>query len=254
MGLIKKIKVDELEIRQYDTRKEMGVAAGEDIGKTIHNILLKKDECNIIFAAAPSQNEMLAALASLDIPWEKINAFHMDEYIGLSKDAPQGFGNFLKRTIFDKFEFKNIFYLNGQSQNYENEIIKYSNLLIEHPVDIVCMGIGENGHIAFNDPHVADFADCKLVKVVSLDEICRTQQVNDGCFNKIEDVPTNALTLTIPALIKAQNIFCVVPGSTKAEAVKKTIYGKIETNCPASILRNQKNAILYIDLDSGCEI
>ncbi|MEE1043435.1 MAG: 6-phosphogluconolactonase, partial [Clostridia bacterium] len=129
-----------------------------------------------------------------------------------------------------------------------------SKLLKENPVDIVCMGIGENGHIAFNDPHVADFNDPKLVKYVELDEMCRNQQVNDGCFAKIDDVPKYAMTLTIPALVSAKYNFCIVPAPTKAQAVKNTVCGEISEKCPASILRRKDNAILYCDADSSAEM
>ena len=128
---------------------------------------------------------------------------------------------------------------------------RYTALLKSHPVDIVCMGIGENGHIAFNDPHVAEFSDPKMVKVVALDDVCRQQQVNDGCFEKIDDVPKTALTLTIPTLVSAGYNFCVVPAPTKANAVKNTVYGEISEKCPASILRNKKNAIMYCDKDAA---
>lgn len=254
MGLIKEITKDKVTVRKYNTREEMGNAAGNDIGDAIKYVLSTKNECNIIFAAAPSQNEVLETLTKVELPWDRINAFHMDEYIGLDKDAPQGFGNFLNRAIFSKLNFKNVFYLNGQTTDLDEEIHRYSNILNEYPTDIVCMGIGENGHIAFNDPHVADFNDSKVVKVVSLDEKCRMQQVNDGCFSKIQDVPKNALTLTIPTLINPTFVFCTVPGQLKAMAVKNTVYGEITTLCPASILRNKENAILYVDRDSGRDI
>jgi len=178
----------------------------------------------------------------------------MDEYIGLHKDAPQGFGNFLRDRIFGKLPFKSINYLNGNAENAEEECKRYSGLLKAFPTDIVCMGIGENGHIAFNDPHVADFEDKEMVKVVELDERCRNQQVNDGCFKTINEVPTHALTLTIPALLAGKYIFCVVPGSTKTEAVTNTVKGEITTACPASILKKHSNAVLYVDRDSGRNI
>lgn len=175
----------------------------------------------------------------------------MDEYIGLDQDAPQGFDNFLRDRLFEVANFKSVHYLQGNASDPDDECRRYSALLNSHKIDIVCMGIGENGHIAFNDPHVAHFDDKKLVKVVELDEMCRTQQVNDGCFESIDQVPTHALTLTIPALMSGDNIFCIVPAKTKAQAVLNTIKGDIEEACPASILRNHGNAILYIDSDSG---
>lgn len=206
----------------------------------------------MIFAAAPSQNDFLEALIDdKTIEWERINAFHMDEYIGLGPDDPQGFGNFLKERIFDKVPFKSIFYINGQSDNLQEECERYAELLDSYPVDIVCLGIGENGHIAFNDPHVAHFNDSERVKIVSLDEKCRVQQVHDGCFSTLDRVPMSAFTLTIPALIAAEYMFCMVPSKTKNIAVFNTINGPISESCPASILRKKENAILYLDSDSS---
>lgn len=255
MSIIKEMKSDKLRVKIYDSRESMGSKAAGEAAAKIKELLAKNDEINIIFAAAPSQNEFLEALITdKEINWGKINAFHMDEYIGLEAAAPQGFGNFLKDRIFGKVGFKSVNYINGNAPDVELECIRYSNLLKEYPADIVCMGIGENGHIAFVDPHVARFDDDKLIKVVGLDEKCRNQQVHDGCFGSIEKVPKNALTLTIPALMAPKYVFCMVPAKTKAEAVFNTVKGKITESCPASILRTHDNAILYLDRDSGSMI
>lgn len=252
MGAIKTDKKDNLVYKIYATRKEMGAAAALDTAKAIKKLIAKKGEVNMIFAAAPSQNDYLLALTEdKSIDFTKINAFHMDEYVGLPQDAPQVFGNFLKRAIFDKVPFRSINTINSSAPDAEAECERYSQLLKEYPCDIVCMGIGENGHIAFNDPHVADFNDNKAVKVVSLDNVCRQQQVNDGCFKKIEDVPKFALTLTIPTLVLPQYIFCIVPAKTKASAVQATLLGQVGEKCPATVLRRHKNAILYLDTDSA---
>ncbi len=250
--MIKSFKAEKLTVNVYETRGEMGSSAAHDIKTCISNILKQKNECNIIFAAAPSQNEVLDVLAnSKDIDFTKINAFHMDEYIGLDADAPQGFGNFLKNALFGKVNFKQVFYLAASSDDINKECERYSQLLKQYPADIICMGIGENGHIAFNDPPVADFNDAVYVKKVQLDELCRAQQVNDGCFADISLVLTHALTLTIPVLTAPKNIFCVVPNTAKANAVKDTVNGEISTSCPASILRTCDNAILYLDKNSA---
>lgn len=252
--MIKELKQDKLVCKIYKTREEMGIAAAEEIHNKISELLSCKEEINMIFAAAPSQNEVLAALVSkTDIEWNRINAFHMDEYIGLSDDAPQKFGTFLKNAIFDKVPFKSVNLINS-SASADDECRRYSELLKNNPVDIVCLGIGENGHIAFNDPDVADFNDKALVKVVGLDDICRQQQVNDGCFAHIDDVPETALSLTIPALTAGTYMFCVVPAATKANAVNNTINGPVSEKCPASILRTHENAILYCDSDSGVHL
>lgn len=252
MSLIKTGKQELLTYKIYQTRDEMGKAAAAEAAEAIKKLLETKGEINMIFAAAPSQNEFLAALtADKSIDFTKINAFHMDEYIGLPADAPQRFANFLKRSLFDKVPFKSVNIIDCTAPDPEKECERYAALLKEYPCDIVCMGIGENGHIAFNDPHDADFDDPKTVKVVSLDEVCRQQQVNDGCFRSIDEVPKYALSLTIPALIAPEYVFCVVPAKTKADAVKNTLTGPIDESCPASILRRHKNAVLYLDMDSA---
>ena len=245
-------KKDKLVVRAFENRTLMGEAAAMDIKARIKALLSEKAEINMIFAAAPSQNDVLKSLVEDgEIEWSRINAYHMDEYIGLDKDAPQGFGNFLKAHIFGLVPFKSVNYIDISTTDPDGEAERYGKLLEANPTDIVVMGIGENGHIAFNDPPVADFNDKKWVKPVKLDEICRQQQVNDGCFAKIDDVPTHAMTLTVPTLVRAPYLFCIVPAPTKAKAVYETLNGAIDEHCPASILRLQENAILYLDNESS---
>lgn len=249
---MKAFQKDKLKVEIYDTRAEMGNAAARDIKAKIAQLLAEKREINMIFAAAPSQNEVLAALADDgQIEWNRVNAYHMDEYIGLSADAPQGFGNFLKAHIFGRAPFKSVHYIDCTAADPEKEAARYEKLLGDNPPDIVVMGIGENGHIAFNDPPVADFKDARGAKVVKLDEVCRNQQVHDGCFARLEEVPKYAITLTVPTLVSAPWLFCIVPAKTKANAVKECLTGEIGEHCPASILRLQENAVLYLDKDSA---
>ena len=249
---MKNFKKDKLTVNIYSSRDEMGAAAAADVKAAILRALGEKETINMIFAAAPSQNEVLFNLANdKEIPWGRVNAFHMDEYIGLDKDAPQGFGNFLNNAIFGIAPFKSVNYIRIDAPDAEAECERYSALLREHPVDIVVLGIGENGHIAFNDPPFADFSDTKLVKTVKLDEVCRNQQVNDGCFATINDVPTHALTLTVPALTSGKELYCIVPAKTKAQAVFATLNGEITPDCPASVLRTHERATLYLDPDSA---
>ena len=251
---MKKYVVDELTVLAFENRDEMGKAAAKDVAECIKKCLAEKDEINMIFAAAPSQNDMLYYLVRDEsIEWGKINAFHMDEYIGLDASAPQCFSNFLKNAIFDICPFKSVNLINPAA-TAEEECVRYTKLLKENPVDIVCMGIGENGHIAFNDPHVADFNDPAMVKPLSLDDMCRNQQVNDGCFEKLSDVPEYAMTLTVPTLMSAKYRFCVVPAPTKANAVKETVTGEISEACPATIMRKNENSIMYLDADSSALI
>lgn len=243
---------DNLTVKIYSSREELGRAAAIEAGIKIKELQQIQQFINIIFAAAPSQNEFLENLINQEgIEWKRINAFHMDEYIGLLPSDPQAFGNFLKDRIFDLKPFHSVSFLNGQFEPKEAECARYGQLLEANQVDIVCMGIGENGHIAFNDPHVADFNDKAQVKVVELDALCRQQQINEGCFASIWQVPTHALTVTIPILIKARYIFCMVPGRNKAQAVANTIEQEITERYPSTILRNHQSAILFIDTQSA---
>lgn len=209
---------DSLAVRIYAGRTAMGAAAARDGAALLRRLLAQQDTVRAVFAAAPSQNEFLEALcAAPDIDWKRVTAFHMDEYVGLDAAAPQGFGNFLRARVFDRLPFGQVCYLNGNAPDVEAECSRYAGLLAQAPIDIVFMGIGENGHIAFNDPPVAEFDDPAAVKVVALDEVCRNQQVHDGCFADIGQVPTHALTLTVPTLAGAKHHLCIVPAPTKAK-------------------------------------
>ena len=250
--LSRKFNVEKLHVKIFDDRQKMGRAAAQDTAEQMRKIITEKGSVNMIFAAAPSQNEFLEHLISMPkIDWSKVIGFHMDEYVGLPNNAPQQFSKFLQERLFEKVSFKDVHYINGNAENLQTECERYRELLRAYPVDITCMGIGENGHIAFNDPSVADFNDPHFIRVVELDDVCRQQQVNSGCFETFDEVPTHALTLTIPALMAAKWISCVVPGKRKAFAVDAALKEQISTGCPASILRTHDNATLYLDKDSA---
>ncbi|MBN3521430.1 6-phosphogluconolactonase [Algoriphagus lutimaris] len=235
------------EIHVFSTRDLAWKAAGKAVENCIVNLQDTQEEIRMIFAAAPSQTGMLDYLAaSSNIKWEKIVAMHMDEYIGLPIGATQFFSKYLKENLFSKVPFKEVHLIQTQGK-LELEIKKYSNLLEKAPIDIVCLGIGENGHIAFNDPPVANFKDPALIKEVLLDQACRTQQVHDGCFESLDEVPKKALTLTIPALMSGDNLFCVVLGENKSESVKNTLTGPLSEACPATILRTHPRCKFYFD-------
>jgi glucosamine-6-phosphate deaminase len=253
MTSIQEFTKDHLTIRRFEDRSTMGIAAARAIAQCIRKELEHKDHLNMIFAAAPSQNEMLAVLVGEAVDWSRINAFHMDEYTGLPATAPQLFRHYLNEHLFSLAPFRQIHYIDGNAHDLNAECSRYSELLRESPPDIVCMGIGENGHIAFNDPHVADFSDTNLVKVVELDEVCRQQQVNDGCFDVIGSVPSRAITLTIPALMKGRSIFCVVPGMKKADAVHNTVNKPVDARFPSTILRTHPRAVMFVDKGSWGE-
>jgi len=238
----------------FANRDDLGLAAGKRAEQLLVDLLKDQDSVRVVFAAAPSQNEALAYLQSSSIiDWSRVSAFHMDEYVGLPKDSDQSFGHYLRTTIFDNVSFHDVNFLNGNADP-DAECERYSKLLNVAPIDLVLMGIGENGHIAFNDPPVADFEDPLTVKQVELDEACRTQQVNDGCFAKFEDVPTHAYTLTIPTLMSARFLVCSVPGSTKSAAVSKMFLGPVSASCPASVLRLHSNCFCFFDAQSAVEL
>lgn len=255
MGEVIQFNADLLQVSVYETRGEMGAAAARAVAERIRALAAEKPEVNVVFASAPSQNEFLACLLEDGgLPWGRVNAFHMDEYIGLPPEAPQGFGNFIRQRLWGRVGLKSANYIDGNAGDLQAECERYARLLREFPVDVVCLGIGENGHLAFNDPPVADFNDQALIKTVELDATCRRQQVNDGCFRTLADVPTHALTLTIPALAAGRYLCCVVPGKTKADAVFHTIRDAIGERCPATVLRNHRNARLFADRDSAARL
>jgi glucosamine-6-phosphate deaminase len=244
--------VDKLRVRIYADRPAMGAAAAHAVADWMRETIAAKGVVNVIYAAAPSQNEFLSTLAGIeDLDWGKVVAMHMDEYVDLPVDAPQGFGNFLSEHLWDLVHPGQVFKLDISTTEPDLECARYAEVLRTHPADIVCAGIGENGHMAFNDPHVADFGDPLSVKVVDLDERCRQQQVNDGCFAAIDEVPTHAMTVTMSALMAAPRLCCVVPGPTKAEAVRATLAGPIDEACPATTMRRHPHAILYLDREAA---
>ena len=252
---VREYQVDRLKVTLHEDRENLGADAAAKTAAEIRRLLEDQPLVRMIFAAAPSQNEFLDSLIREEgIDWQRVHAFHMDEYVGLAKDAPQRFGNFLGTRLFRKLPFGVVHYLDGNAADPEEECRRYASLLRDQPVDITCMGIGENCHIAFNDPHVADFADPVLVKLVELDETSRQQQVHDGCFATLDQVPRLAITLTIPALVAAPAVFCMVPAAHKAKAVRHTLVDGISEEYPSTILRRHGRAELFIDRDSSREL
>lgn len=246
--MIKSFYVDKLRVVVADTRDEMGAIAASDAASYMRKRIAEKNEIDAIFAAAPSQNEVYSHVCEEDIDWSKVTAYHMDEYIGLPLDSPQRFARYLDTHVFSNVSLAEVHYLAGEDGEL-NPV--YIDQFAHGRADICFMGIGENGHIAFNDPPVADFFDPYSIKEVSLDDICRMQQVHDGCFESFEAVPEKAITLTVPTLLRTGKLICVVPGPTKAKAVYDMLNGPIDTACPASSLRLHPDATLYIDADAA---
>lgn len=252
---IARFTVDALQVSVYDDRGQAGKAAAQAVSRAIHDRQQAAGKANVVFAAAPSQNELLAGLvASKEIDWSKVVGFHMDEYLGLPIDHPASFRRYLQEHLFRLVELapERLRLIPGErAERPLRTCLAYEDLLLADLPDVVCAGIGENGHLAFNDPPVADFLDPVLVKVVRLDQACRIQQVNDGCFDHIDEVPTHAFTLTVPALLSAAFLAVVVPGPRKANAVLEALRGPIGEACPASALRRHPGAQLYLDRESA---
>ena len=235
-------RFDSLEVHQHPDRASLGLAAARRVAATIAAC----GEARVVFACAPSQDEFLAALLAQPVDWAKVTVFHMDEYAGLPASHPASFRSYLRGHLLAHIVPRAVHLIRAEA-DAAGEAARYAALLAERRLDLVCLGIGENGHLAFNDPPVADFVDPALVKLVALDDACRRQQVHDGCFPALDAVPTHALTLTIPSLLGAREISCVVPGGRKAKAVRAALLGPIAPSCPASILRTHPRAVLHLD-------
>ena len=250
----KSFQIEKLAVKTYGETKEMGEAAANYVSEKLNKAIDESGGANLILATGASQFSFLEALQTKEIDWSKITVFHLDEYKGITDSHPASFRKYLKERILDQVAPKKIYFLNGDAEDLEGEIRRYEKDLALHPIDIACIGIGENGHIAFNDPAVADFKDPKLVKVVELDEACRNQQLGEGWFPTYNDVPEQALSLTIPAIMGCKAISCVVPDERKAQAVYNSLYGGISTSCPASILRTHPETVLFLDKGSASMI
>jgi len=250
----KSFTIDDLKIHVYKTKKAMGKSAAAFTTSTIKNALEQKGAATLILATGASQFEFLQTLKTSDLDWSRITVFHLDEYKDMSIEHPASFRKYLKERILNEVEPAQTFFLQGDAKDIDAEVSRYEKLLKQYEIDIACIGIGENGHIAFNDPPVADFNDPKLVKVVKLDQACRQQQLGEGWFPTLDDVPTHALSLTIPAIMRSTTISCVVPDERKSQAVHDALYGPVSTDCPASILRTHKNAVLWLDENAAKQI
>ncbi len=242
-----KLKVEQLDIEIFDEVADMGFAAANFVEQKINAAIADKGVAHIILATGTSQFSFLNSLKKKDIDWKNIIVFHLDEYNGISDTHPASFRKYLKDRILDEVNPKKVFLLNGDADDIEEVMKEYSQALENHPIDVACIGIGENGHIAFNDPPVAAFNDSKKVKIVDLDEDCRNQQLGEGWFPTLEDVPKQALTLTIPIILSAKSISCVVPDERKSEAIKNALRAEISTACPATILRTHSDIKLFLD-------
>jgi glucosamine-6-phosphate deaminase len=248
------VTVERLVVHVHPERAAMGRAAALEAAAAIQAAVRREGRARVVLACAPSQNEMLAALAASPVGWPRVVVFHMDEYVGLDAAHPASFRRYLQEHFLARVEVAAFHGIAGEAAAVDAECARYAALLAAAPLDVVCLGIGENGHLAFNDPPVADFSDPAAVKVVALDAACRQQQVNDGCFPALADVPRQALTLTLPTLLGARRLVATVPGARKAAAVRSALRGPVTTACPASILRAHPAATLHLDPGSAADL
>lgn len=247
-------KVESLPVKAYRSNEEMGAAAAQVAADIIRQAIASKGEANIIIATGNSQLTFLQALCGMDVNWPKVRVFHMDEYVGLPDGHSASFPVFLRRNFLDYIDVGHFHPVRARAGRLETDCADYASVLRSHPADLCAIGYGENGHIAFNDPPFAEFNDPVWVKVVRLAEASRRQQVGEGHFASLDEVPTHAVTLTIPALLAAKHVLCIVPEARKAEAVRRALLEPIDESCPGSILRQTPHAQLFLDADSAAKV
>ncbi|MBZ0302190.1 MAG: glucosamine-6-phosphate deaminase [Anaerolineae bacterium] len=236
----------------YDDKISLGEAAASHVLSLIAQAIAAQGEARVIFATGASQYEFLAALVrrKAAVDWTKVTAFHLDEYLGLPEDHPASFRRYLRERLFNLLPFREVNLLDGMAPNAKVEAARYAARLVTGPIDLACIGIGENGHLAFNDPP-ADFDTPKWVHIVTLDDACRRQQVGEGHFPTMADVPAQALSLSIPAILAARAVSCVAPDQRKAAAVQCALEGPVTPICPASALQRHPNTMLFLDRASA---
>jgi glucosamine-6-phosphate deaminase len=244
--------VDRMRVYVHPDIGALGRAAADDAAAVLRAAVADRGVAHAMFATGNSQIAFVDALvgATPDVPWSDVVVFHMDEYVGAGPDHGAGFQRWIRERIVDRVRPRQAYYLDGRADpGTESE--RYAELLRRHPLDLCCLGIGENGHLAFNDPPVADFDDPRAVKVVELEAACRRQQVDEGHFPSLAEVPTKAITVTIPALLAATAVLAVVPEARKAEPVRRALTGPVSTACPASVLRTRSQVTLHLDPGSA---
>jgi glucosamine-6-phosphate deaminase len=255
MSPLETFQVDALAVRLYRTEKEMALDVARLAQEYLRETIARQGAAAVILATGNSQIQFLEALIGLGgVEWSRLTLFHMDEYLGIDANHKASFRRYMRERVAQRVKPRQFHYLDGDAPLPLDECARYSDLLKAQPIDLCCLGIGENGHIAFNDPPVANFTDPHAVKLVKLDLACRSQQVNEGHFPSLEAVPQYAFTLTIPTLCSAKRMLCVAPEKRKAAAVRAALKGPVQTACPASFLRKQSQATLFLDSDSASEL
>ena len=254
-GDVQQYQVEKLKIEIHPTREAAAAAAAQSAASSLKQLADARAEFAVIFATGASQLDTLQALTQTPgLPWAQIRGFHMDEYVGLSPDHPASFRRYLRDNLARKVHMKEFFEIDGTASDPEQACKQYAALLRAANPQLCLLGIGENGHLAFNDPGVADFNDPLDVKVVQLDTMCRQQQAAEGWFGNLEDVPERAMTITIPALFRVPKLIASVPGQRKAAIIRRTLEDAISTACPATLLRTHPNATVYLDKESSAQV
>jgi glucosamine-6-phosphate deaminase len=252
---VAQFKVGKVNVEIFASRQAMGEAAAQDAAQAIKRLAEQQETVPVMFATGASQLETLRTLTSMrDLPWEKVVGFHMDEYPMLGDQHPASFRRYLRENLTSKVRMRQFYGLDPDTGGAEEACRRYADLLRRYPPQLCLFGIGENGHLAFNDPAEADFNDPKDVKIVHLDRACRQQQLAEGWFKSFDEVPETAITVTIPALLRIPQLIASVPGPRKAQIVKRTLTQRISTEIPATILREHPNATIYLDPESAAQL
>jgi glucosamine-6-phosphate deaminase len=244
-----------LQMEIYPDRETAGRAAALAVAEEMRRLDHLGKDIGIIFATGASQFAMLEALTALPgLPWNHVVGFHLDEYVGLSEDHPASFRRYLRERLTQRVAMRHFYAIDGNAGDLDALCRDYMQALRAADPQLCLLGIGENGHLAFNDPAEADFHDPQAMKVVKLDQACRQQQAAEGWFPTWEDVPARALTLTIPTLFRVPKLIVSVPGPRKAQAMRRTLHDPISTDCPSTLLRTHPDATLYLDTDSAAAL
>jgi glucosamine-6-phosphate deaminase len=258
---VREFRVEQLTVRAFESVDALASRAAIDAAGFVREAIDKRGHANLMLATGTSQLVFLARLIDLagpdsadPIDWSRVTGFHMDEYVGLPPSHSASFQRYMRERVAAHLPFGAFHYIDGDASDPGAEAARYAQLLVDHPVDVCCLGIGENGHLAFNDPPVADFDDPLVVKVVVLDDRCKLQQVGEGHFATIADVPPRAITVTVPGLLRARHALAIVPEARKAAPVKAALEGPYGTACPATYLRTQPRTVLYLDADSASQL
>lgn len=239
-----------MNVEIFDSKLKLGETAARDAAELIQQAITSRDVAYVIAATGMSQFEFLDALVLHDIDWQRVEFFHLDEYVGLSGTHPASFRRYLTGRIIDRIHPKAFHLINGEAADPHAECRRVGELISQHTIDVAFVGIGENGHLAFNDPP-ADFETEQPYLVVTLDEACRRQQIGEGWFKSLDEVPAQAISMSIQQILKARHILCIVPDQRKAQAVKACVEMDVSPMHPASILQQHPNVKLYLDRESS---